>query len=238
MTKLDRTSPLPLWAQLADDVRRRVAAGELGVRLPSEHQLVTDYGVSRNTVREAMRRLRDEGLIDRQRGRGTTLVDVEIERTLPARFSLARNIEDRGLDEHSRVVALDVRAAADAHTALEISPDADVVYVERVRFAGNEPLALDRSWLPAVVARPLLDADLSRGSLYDALRDLCGMYVVRGSELITPVIPSRADRAALRLPRSAAAFRIERRAHSIDRAVEWRVSLVRGDRYRLASTWP
>ena len=55
MTKLDRTSPLPLWAQLADDVRRRVAAGELGVRLPSEHQLVTDYGVSRNTVREAMR---------------------------------------------------------------------------------------------------------------------------------------------------------------------------------------
>jgi GntR family transcriptional regulator len=235
---LERTSPVPLWAQLADDLRQRVADGEFDQLLPSELELVAEYEVSRNTVREALRRLRDEHLIERQRGRGTSLVDVEIERTMPGTYSLARNIEDQGLAERSEVVTIDTRPAAGAHAALELASGADVVYIERVRFAGDEPLALDRSWLPAEIARPLLRADLTHGSLYDTLLARCDVRVVRGNERITPVVPSVRDRAKLRLPRQAAAFKVERLAYSTDGPVESRSSIVRGDRYRLISTWP
>jgi uncharacterized membrane protein len=100
------------------------------------------------------------------------------------------------------------------------------------------PLALDRSWLPAEVARALLRADLTHGSLYDTLLERCDVSVVRGSERITPVVPSVRDRAKLRLPRQAAAFKVERLAYSTDGPVESRSSIVRGDRYRLISTWP
>lgn len=237
MTPLDRTNPLPLWAQLADDLRRRAATGAFADRLPSEADLVAEYDVSRNTVREAMRRLGDEGMVRRQRGRGTTLVDVPIERALPGLYSLARTIEGQGLEERSEVVAADVRPAGEAAGLLEVAPAADVVYLERLRFAGDEPLALDRSWLPADAARPLLGADLSRGSLYDALRQRCGSPVTGGWERITPAVPRGPDRAALRLPSGRAAFLLERLARSGDRPVEWRRSLVRGDRYRFTSTW-
>lgn len=238
MSSLDRRSALPLWAQLADDLRRRVADGAFTDRLPSETELVAEYQVSRNTVREAMRRLRDEGLVERQRGRGTTLVDVEIERTLPGLYSLARTIEDRGLDEHSEVLTLERRSAGDAGAPLQVDDRADVVFVERLRFAGREPLALDRSWLPVDIARPLLHADLTSGSLYDVLQKLCDTRVSAGWERITPAIPSPADRALLRLPRGQAVFGVERVASDDTRPVEWRRSLVRGDRYGFISRWP
>jgi GntR family transcriptional regulator len=234
---LDRSSPLPLWAQLADDLRRRAAAGEFGERLPSEPELVAEYSVSRNTVREAMRRLHTEGLIRRQRGRGTTLVDIEIEQTLPGLYSLASTIEDRGLEERSDVLVIDTRPAGDSAAHLEVAQDTEVVYVERLRYAGREPLALARSWLPADLAAPLLDADLTRGSVYDALRALSDVRIDGGWERIAPAIPSPTERSALRLPRGQAVFHIERVASTGRRPVEWRTSVVRGDRYRLTSTW-
>ncbi|HET7486914.1 MAG TPA: GntR family transcriptional regulator [Acidimicrobiales bacterium] len=238
MRQLDRASPLPLWAQLADDLRRRVADGSFTGRLPSEAELVAEYDVSRNTVREAMRRLGEAGLVRRQRGRGTTIVDVGIERSLPGHYSLARTIEGQGLEERSEVLALDLREAGEAAGPLELAAGAEAVYLERVRYAGDEPLALDRSWLPAAVARRLLGVDLTRGSLYDALLQHCRCRVNGGWERITPVNPPAGDRSRLRLPRRVAAFSVERLSRADGSPVEWRCSVVRGDRYRFVSTWP
>lgn len=238
MTALDRRSAVPLWAQLADDLRARAASGAFADRLPTEEELTSSYGVSRNTVREALRRLREDGLIQRERGRGTFLAKVEIEQPLPGHYSLARSIEAQGLDEHSEVLVTDVRAAGDAGEMLAVPPDEDVLFIERLRFAGPGPLALDRSWLPAALTRGLLEADLTRGSLYDALQDGCGVQVTSGWERITPMIPTPDERAALQLSRRQAAFAVERLTRAGARPIEWRQSLVRGDRYRFVSQWP
>jgi GntR family transcriptional regulator len=237
--ELDRSSPLPLWAQLADHLRRRAAEGELDERFPTEIELMHAYGVSRNTVREALRRLEDEHLVERHRGRGTALRPPPIERWLPGTYSLARTIADQGLDERSRVMAADIRLAApEVCAVLELRGGDEVVHVERVRYAGGEPLALDRSWLPAARCRALLDADLTQGSLYEALADSCGIRVNSGWERIAPANPSQADRLVLELPRREAVFAMERLAAADGRPVEWRQSVVRGDRFRLISTWP
>jgi GntR family transcriptional regulator len=238
VTELDRRSALPLWAQLAEDLRAKAMAGDFNERLPTEDELTGTYRVSRNTVREALRRLRDDGIIERTRGRGTFLAKVDIEQPLPGHYSLARSIQDQGLAEHSEVRVLDTRPAGPAAVPLDLAPDEPVVHIERLRYAGDEPLAVDRSWLPAGLAEPILDADLGHGSIYDALLEASGVRVTGGWERITPTIPSAAERRDLRLARPHACFAVERLARSGPRPVEWRRSLIRGDRYRFTTQWP
>jgi GntR family transcriptional regulator len=234
---IDRSDPLPLWAQVTTDLRRRLGAGEFDERLPSEHQLVTYYGVSRGTVREALRRLRQEGLLERQRGRGTFRARTELEQPLRGLYSLARSIVAHGLREHSQVLHAERTRAGNAAVPLQIDADEAVVNVERLRYAGEEPLALDRLWLPAALAAPLLAADLSHGSIYEALERDCGVRVSGGWERITPAIPSPGDRLLLRLPRGQAALCVERLTRTGGRPLEWRHTLIRGDRYSLTTEW-
>lgn len=234
---IDRTSPLPLWAQVAADLRRRLGVGEFDERFPAEPQLVARYGVSRGTVREAMARLRQEGLLDRQRGRGTFRARTELEQPLRGLYSLARSIVAQGLRERSEVLRAERSVAAEAAEPLEIGAEEPIVYLERLRFAGDEPLALDRVWLPEALAGPLLEVDLSHGSLYEALERSCGVRVSGGWERITPAIPPAGDRRLLRLPKRQAALSVERLTRTGERPLEWRRTLIRGDRYSLTTEW-
>lgn len=71
--RIDFENPALLWEQVAADLRREIRSGELGpgARLPSEPELSEMYGVSRGTVRSAVRALRDEGLIVVRMGKGS-----------------------------------------------------------------------------------------------------------------------------------------------------------------------
>lgn len=237
VTLLDRQSPLPLWAQLLSDLRRRVAAGEFAEGFPTDEELRQEYRVSRQTVREAARRLQAEGVIVRQRGRGSSLVGSVLEQPLQALYSLARTAGELGLPERSEVRALRRDRAGVAGEPLGLGPGADVVYVERLRFIGDEPMSLHRSWLPAPLASGLLRLDLSSGSLYDALAERCGVRVTRGWERIRPGIPSAELRGALGMRRGGAVFEIDRLATAGSEPVEWRESVIRGDRYTFRADW-
>jgi GntR family transcriptional regulator len=237
MQALDRTSPLPLWAQLEAELRRRMASGELEKRLPTEPQLAEDYAVSRQTVREAIRRLQDAGLLRRERGRGTFIAARELVQPLGVVYSLFRNVEAQGVVQTSDVLALDRRRDSDVAARLGIAADSDLVYLERLRRADGVPLALDRVWMPAAVAAPLLEADFHRTALYDELARRCNVRVDDGSEQLHAVIPSRAERELLQLPPRTAAFAIDRVGRSATRTVEVRTTLVRGDRYSVQVAW-
>lgn len=238
MSALDRRSPVPLWAQVLDELRRRIASGDVAERLPTESELMAEFGVSRNTVRTALGRLQAEGLLERERGKGTFVAHVELERRLPGPYSLAHAIQESGLAEHSRVRARRMaRAPAHVSATLRLPAGEQVVFIERLRFAGDEPVALDRSWLPAGLAEPLLDVDLSAGSLYDALGSACGVAVTGGTEVIRPVVGTAAERQLLQLPDTDALLALERVMRRGDEPVEARRSILRGDRYRFRADW-
>lgn len=234
---LDRHSPLPLWAQLLADLRARVAAGEFDERFPTDDELRREYGVSRQTVREAARRLQDEGVIVRERGRGSALAGSLLEQPLHTLYSLARTAQAHGLEEHSEVRTLCRAPAGAAAPYLELAPDDDVVVVERLRYVGDEPLSLHRSHLPAARAKGLLEADLRTGSLYDALVACCGVRVTGGWERIHPELADAELRELLHLPADHAVLVVERLALAGDVPVEWRRSIVRGDRYAFRADW-
>jgi len=237
LNPLDRSRSEPLWAQLESDLRRRLEEGEFEERFPTDLELTRAYDVSRHTVREAVRSLNQDGLLRRVRGRGTVVARPEFEQPLGTLYSLFRSIEQQGVEQASRVLSLGPVHDAPAAARLGLPADAELVTLERIRLAGGTPLALDQAWLPAVLARPLLDADFSHTALYDELESRCGCRPDRGRERITPVVPTARERDLLELDEGEAAFSLERIGQHGGAVIEWRVTVIRGDRYQFVADW-
>lgn len=225
-----------LWEQVLEDLRRRLDADAFTRGFPGEHALVEEYGVSRHTVRQAVKILRDEGLVVAGRGRPSRQAEpVEIAQRLGALYSLYESVRAMGLEQASVVRALDTRADGDVATRLELEESTPLVYLERLRFAGDEPLALDRVWLPRSLAAPLLDLDFTRGALYERYAEVCGVVLTGGDERIQPILPAPAEHRLLGGSPTTAAFSIQRLGRAKGRPVEWRHTLVRGDRFALTA---
>ncbi|WP_218579185.1 GntR family transcriptional regulator [Phytohabitans houttuyneae] len=233
---MDRASPLPLWAQLYNDLVRRLEGGAFGEEFPGEHQLTDEYQVSRHTVREALRRLRQAGVLESARGRRTAVRRARIEQPLGALYSLFSEVQARGMQQRSEVLDRGLRRDPAVAARLGLDPDTDLVWLERIRYADDEPLALDRTWLPASLARSLLKADLSATGVYAELAR-SGVRITGGHERIHAVTPTTAQRTQLRLPRGVALLAIERIGTAGADPVEWRKTLVRGDRFSVVATW-
>lgn len=234
---LDRSSPMPLWAQLEADLRRRLEAGEFKEAFPTDLVLTNDYEVSRHTVREAVRHLNKAGVLKRERGRGTVVNRSEFEQSLGTLYSLFDSVEASGSEQTSEVIALEEVTDSVAASHLELESDTPLILLARLRMADGDPLAVDRAWLPKSLAEPLLTVDWSHTALYDELAK-CGAPVPnQGWERLTPMIPSAADRKSLGLGTRAAAFFLERRGSRDGVPIEWRTTTVRGDRYRFVADW-
>lgn len=237
MRTVDRGSPIPLWSQVLEDLRARLADGEFDDRFPTDQELMDSYGVSRHTARDAVRRLADEGLVDRERGRGTFVRSRSIEQPLGALYSLFQSIEAQGFEQRSRVLTLEERTDAEAAAVLGVAAHEPLIFLERVRLCDDEPIAVDCSWLPASLARPLLEVDFTHTSLYGELRARCQLSPSHGWERIAPETPTEVQRDLLQLPPDAVVFAIERLASDARRPIEWRHSVVRGDRYSFVARW-
>jgi GntR family transcriptional regulator len=234
---LDRSNPLPLWAQLEGRLRARLDAGEFATRFPTDLELTEQYRVSRHTVREAVRHLNRTGVLRRERGRGTVVNTTEFEQPLGTLYSLFQSVESTGVEQTSSVIALDTTTDITASAQLGLDEDTQLVLLERLRLAGGSPLAIDRAWMPASFALPLLDIDFTHTALYAEL-DKIGAYAPNeGWERLTPVMPGPRDRKRLELRPGDAAFHLERLGKRDGANVEWRTTLIRGDRFRFVSDW-
>jgi len=234
---LDRKSPLPLWAQLEVELRRRLDAGEFDDGIfPTDLALTEAYGVSRHTVREAIRHLNKSGVLRRERGRGTVVNRAKFEQPLGTLYSLFQSVESAGSVQTSQVLELGVVTDSVAAHHLGVDEDCELVLLSRLRLADGEPLAIDRAWLPHAIAKPLLDVDWGHTALYDQLRSI-GAPVTEGWESLTPVVPSGEDRTRLGVKRGGAAFYLQRLGSNDGKPVEWRTTTIRGDRFRFMSDW-
>lgn len=233
---VSRDVRLPLWEQVHDDLVRRVRAGEFEDSFPGELGLVEQYAVSRHTVREALRRLREAGVVTGERGRTSRLTEpAEIDQAMGSLYSLFAAVEASGQTQRSVVRHCDVRCDSAVAQRLALADSAPLFYLERLRLASDRPLALDRVWMPAEVAGPLLEVDFSETALYEQLRMRCGVTLTGGHESLRAVLATRAERVMLQMPAGVAALAIERLGHDRGRPLEWRHTLVRGDRFAVSA---
>lgn len=233
---LKRFGPQPLWQQLRDDLTARLDAGEFADTFPGELALCAEYQVSRHTVREALRGLRETGVVTAARGRAPRVSpEREIEQPLGALYSMFAAVEATGSQQVSVVRRLDLRADGVVADRLGLEGSTLLLYLERQRLTDGEPLALDRVWLPASFARPLLHADFTHTSLYEELARRCSVRLTGGRENLRAVVPTPAERQLLGIDEHIAAFAIQRLGTVDGAPTEWRHTLVRGDRFSVSA---
>ncbi|MFG2429523.1 GntR family transcriptional regulator [Streptomyces sp. NPDC048590] len=148
---VDRTSPVPLYHQLAQQLEAAIEQGRLapGSLLGNELELAARLGLSRPTVRQAIQSLVDKGLMVRRRGVGTQVVHNRIRRPLEL-SSLYDDLETAGRAPETRVLRNTLEPAApQVAAALGVAEGGEVHLVERVRYAQGEPVALLRNHIPA-----------------------------------------------------------------------------------------
>ncbi|WP_051385510.1 GntR family transcriptional regulator [Actinokineospora inagensis] len=223
---------VPKWRRVQDDLVRRMRAGEFAQHFPSEVALVDEYLVSRTTIRRALLRLRAEGVVTAERGRRPR-VRVAVEQPLGTLYSLHTSISTAGHAQRSVVRRLEIQTDGVIADHLGLDGSTPLVHVERLRFAGDDPLAIDRVWLPADHGRPLLTADLTSTGVY-AVLDQSGLRLDRATESIRAIELPAADRAVLTCP---VALSIHRLSHARGVPMEWRHTLVRGDRFTLTAAF-
>lgn len=228
--------PVPLHHQVYLDLKGAIEGGELrpGDRLPPERELAQRYGCSLITVRRALDELSREGRLRRHQGRGTFVLPPRLERDIAAAMSFTEEMQRRGLDPETKLIAARPEAASESvAAALQMEIGSPTLYLERLRLAGGEPLLLEMVHLPAERFPGLLASDLEHNSLYDVLTERYGTPVVRAREALEPVLlPAREARLLGLEPRSLALL-VEGIAFTgDDTPVEFGLTYVRGDRTR------
>lgn len=231
-----RHSGVPLWRQLQDDLLRRLHCGEFADCVPGEFALAAEYAVSRQTVRQALRGLRDSGLVDAARGRKSRpAADGEITEPVGALQELLAAARRAGGSVHGVVRTLRVGPDAVIGARLGVGESVPLVYLQRLWFVGERPLALDHLWLPESVGAPLVGVGRTAADLCAELATRVGVRLVSGSERLHAVIPTAAQRVLLDMPPHAAAVAVDRLGRSANGPVEWRHIVIRGDRFAIGA---
>lgn len=169
---LNRSSPEPLYHQLASQLTNAIASGRLprGEFLTNEIELAERWGVSRPTVRRAIQQLADAGLLVRRRGVGTQIISDQVRRPM-ALTSLHDDLVASGSDPVTDVLRVEtIPATAPIAKVLRIGQREPVLHLIRRRSIGSRPLALLRNWLIADVCRGVDAESLSATGLYALLR--------------------------------------------------------------------
>lgn len=213
---LDRSSPVPLYFQAAQQIEAAILGGQLpiGERLANEIALADRYGLSRPTMRAAIGHLVDKGLLVRKRGVGTQVVRQTLERPVQL-TSLYDDLAAAGKEPTTEVLLLE-RAAPDAVAeGLLTESGTEVVHIERVRCAGGVPLAVLRNWLPLDIAGDFTREDLEEHGLYELMRAR-GIEMRDATQRIGAVVATTGDARTLGVRKGAPLLTMER--HTYDRA--------------------
>ncbi|MFV0309654.1 MAG: GntR family transcriptional regulator [Desertimonas sp.] len=237
MAAIDRGDPLPLWAQLLAILRSRIDAGRYDDGFPTDEQLSAEFELSRHTVRDAVRRLQDEGLLTRRRGVGTTVRRAAIEQPTGVLYSLFRTIESEGHEQRSHVTGRTMTRDPAVAARLDLPAGAELFRLERVRGIDGEAFAHDVVWLPGAVGAALMSSDFRHTGLYDELARTGQPTPDAGGEVILPVVPDAETRRLLGVPARQAVYRIERHSSARGRPLEWRITTMRADRYTIVARW-
>ena len=197
----------PSTSSTRDHLLAWIAKAKIGPgrQLPPEPQLAGELGVSRPTLREALRSLEDEGVVTRSRGTGTFVSHrPRLRNNLDVNFGVTDAIRRAGMEPGVRAAVTSIGVAPDEEReALAIGLGEEVVLVERVRTADERPVAFTRDVLPVrlLQVRPHVIQRLAAGSIYETMERDLGLVIHHGVASFTPARASKHLASKLRVSR-------------------------------------
>lgn len=237
MDRVNRHSKLPLYQQLYEILKAGILGGRWkpGSMLPPESELIATYEVSRTTVRQVLDMLVNEGLIYRQRGRGTFVAHPTVEQSLVRIVSFTDDMRQRGFEPGTRVLSAGlVPAAEEVAAQLESEPGEPLARIERLRLADGEPMSVEESYLIHRYCPGVLNHDYATHPLREVLERECGIRWLRARQVIRAVPATAYLARVLSVPARSALLYVERVSYSTQNVpVEFLRIYYRGDRYSL-----
>lgn len=233
---IDRSSSTPLYLQLAAGIEAAVREGTLapGSRLENELALAQRLGLSRPTVRQGIQEVVDKGMLVRKRGVGTQVVDSPVSRQV-ALTSLYDDLARAGKSPRTEVLEYRVgRPSPEAADRLLLEPGEMVLELMRVRYSGDEPLAVMRNTLPERIA-PTRE-QLKKQGLYASMRDK-GIRLAVAHERIGATTADAEHAELLHEQEGAALLTMDRKVFGNDGTViEYGHHVYRASRYSFEVT--
>lgn len=223
-----------MYHQLKGILRDKIESGvwKPDELIDSEHQLMSQYGVSRNTVKRAIEDLVQEGLLKRIQGKGTFVSLPKIEHSLGGFYSFSKVLRAKGIESRDVILSIEQKAALPSIAGyLKISAGTMVHELKRLRCALNEPIIFETSYIPVGIAASITEADLLDNGLYDLLRERYNVAVVKAKESFEPVLIDTYEAALLDVREGFPALLLDRIAYDVaGTPIEYCRSIVRGDR--------
>jgi GntR family transcriptional regulator len=235
-TLAPRQRPQPLYAQIKDSLRGRIIDGTFGLhdRLPSENELMSTFGVSRITVRQALGDLEKERVIFKIPGKGSFVATPRPFEELARLQGFGEAMARLGYQTHNRVVGIaDVTADATVGARLALPPGAPVVEIRRVRYVEHEAISYDHSYFPAELGDRLRRADLASRDIFHIIENDCGIALGHAELAIDATLASEEHAALLGCTPASPILRIERLAFARDgRPLDFEHLYFRGESFR------
>ncbi|KLP35060.1 GntR family transcriptional regulator [Enterobacter ludwigii] len=191
----------PMYRQIADALREKITAGELkpGDALPTESSLQETFSVSRVTVRQALKLLTEEQIIESIQGSGSYVREERVNYDIYQLTGFYEKLADRNVDTHSDVKTFEViKADVKLAETLNIRPDDKVWHVKRVRFIKQKPVNLEETWMPLMMFADLT-WEVMENSKYHYIEQVKKMVIDRSEQELVPIVPSQEAIDALAL---------------------------------------
>ena len=231
------TDPTPLRRradrarQVADVLRHQVRDGVYSDGLPGEAELVAEFSVSRNTVREALTILKAEGLIDRGPRVGTHVAQRKYDHGLHALVGLKETFKGYGEVRNEVRAATQLPAPAAVARRLQLNPGEPVVFIERLRYLGDLPLSLDLTYLAPDIGAAVLEHSLETNDVFALIEQVTAQRLGSADIALEAVSADPHTAATLDIPAGGAILMLERLTTLDDgRPVDLEYIRLRGDR--------
>lgn len=231
---INKNSPIPFYHQLEELIKHKIDANELkeGDVIPSERALSEEYNVSRMTIRQALTNLVNEGLLTREKGKGTFVARRKLEQPLMKLTSFSEDMKHRGYIPENRIIEFTEGILSVSECKeLQIPQNSEGYRISRLRLADNAPMAFEILTLPKAIF-PKLNKESIHSSFYHYAEEI-GYEIDGATQTLEPALASKKESELLKINKGAPVLLMKRVSRLTDgRPFEYVKSIYRGDRYK------
>ena len=236
---VDKSSSVPVYVQIEDEIKEKIKRREYvpGGELPTERELTELFGASRMTIRQAISNLVHKGVLYRIPGRGAFVSKEVIEKKLEIE-SFSEDMRKRGLTPGSNVIQFEkINPSDEVREKLQLSEDEKIYFLNRLRLADNEPIAIEYCYLPEKFFPNITKYNMVNCSLYTIMKEEYDIHFNYMKQSIKAGNLSRNDAEKLLGKSKGVGLFSERMIYNIEEVpVEYTKTIYNADRYSFNMT--
>jgi GntR family transcriptional regulator len=238
MSTLNRKTPIPLYFQLIEMIRKDIETGILkpGDAIPSERELSEKFLISRPTVRQAIKELVYEGLLYREKGKGTFVSRPKFNYGFIQQFStFYDDMAQKGYQVRTRVLGMEVRCDLPNIAKILAIADTDpIISIERMRYVEGDPIVKVSNFIPYALCPDLLHQDLTDKSLYRTLFEKYHLRAYRAEITLEATIADTQDSQLLEISEGAPVILMKNITYTPENTImDYFQSRFRGDKGKI-----